>query len=98
MANCKYFEVKSGDNKGHYIAIENTINWEEQREIMGHEGLQFGAIQDYNYDFYKYHGCYKKATIWLISSYYTGHRMEQERLNNIKNSLIETGFNFVDSF
>lgn len=98
MTNCKYFEVKNGDNKGHYIAIENSMSWEQQREIMGYRGFLFGAIQDYNINFYKHHGCYNKATIWLVSSYYVGHRLAQERLIEIKNTLTEKGFTFVNSF
>jgi hypothetical protein len=98
MTTYKYFQVKSGDNKGHYIAIDDNIERDKQRSIMGSNGFVCGSINKINNPyFYKYHGC-KNATIWLISSYYTGHRISEDFLNKVKIKLNNEGIKEVEKF
>lgn len=98
MTKYKYFSVKSGENKGHYIAIDNSTERDKQREIMGSNGFVCGSINKVHRPyFYQYHGC-KNATIWLISSYYTGHKITDEFLNKILCKLDSEGLKKVEKF
>lgn len=98
LTRYKYFQVKHGENKGHYIAIEDNMERDKQYEIMGFRGFVCGSISKLQQPyFYQYHGC-KEATIWLISSYYTGHRMTDDFLNKITTKLDNEGLKKVEKF
>ncbi|PGK52073.1 hypothetical protein CN918_30240 [Priestia megaterium] len=75
------FEVKSGENKGVYLKVCNSIPREKQIELLGYNGLQGGFIDSVKVDFYKRHGAatnktlqsidtFKQvSTIWRLNSY-----------------------------
>ncbi|MED2737637.1 hypothetical protein [Bacillus toyonensis] len=79
------FEVKSGDNKGVYLKVDNTIPRDDQFDLIL-KGLQAGYINSYNVGFYRRHGAANKktlqslntfdqlATIWRLNPYGIGNQ------------------------
>lgn len=85
-----YFNVKSGENRGFYLAIENASK-ENQLEILKSVAVQLGCLNmSENYDFYKRHGI-KNGLIWTHSGF-AGYDYYAVKFNDYLDRLKEKGY------
>ncbi len=75
----KAFEVKTGKNKGFYIAIHQTdkVAYKKLAKI-------WGIINpEYNYDFYRYHGLSTRTHFIWTHSCWPGQTLREEMYHEL---------------
>jgi len=80
----KYFEVKTGKNKGFYI-VTKAPKLESKRTYKALARIWGMLVADYNYGFYSYHGVNTaNEVIWTHTRY-----MSHEYTRKVYNELLK---------
>ncbi|WP_336769761.1 hypothetical protein [Bacillus bombysepticus] len=88
----RYFEVRTGENKGFYF-VESNENKHEARALFGSEGFCLGIISEYNVGFYQRHKA-KGKRIWTHTRF-TTHEFNRERFEEYISQLESLGFTVI---
>ena len=88
----KYFEVKTGRNKGFYLGIEGATK-QEQIKLLAENNINLGIIDNfYNFGFYRRHGINENNGLIWTHSKYMGHEYYRDRFKEYVSTLKNLGY------
>lgn len=91
----KYFEVKTGENKGFYIGIEGATK-EEQLKLLRDNGINLGILDSfYNFGFYRRHSISEKNGLIWTHSCYAGNEYNRRLFKEYISILENLGYKVI---